>query len=501
MSNSENDANANEKQAEAERILLEFGLTAEQAAKLAQSLPTFCEQMNQVMGAPAAPAAQGTPPQQAPMMQMNSMDGLIQETINIIEDTSNNIVALSRNPNLFRALQTSVDMKLGARAPAVRTDSTGKRLFSDSVSLHMDEATIKIEDGKLTADCVATAAMVQDYSGKAVLKDPGELQKACDFARQLPITDEHPEDGMVTDQGQIKGWTTPVKYDAAKERISCSIEITDGALIKKVQDGKKDVSIGFFCDVEDKEGEFKGKKYSAIQRNIVLNHLAAGIDKGRCPAGICGIGQDEADPPATEPPAADPPATEPEDQSKAETIKLILEGEKITIEEWDKLAPEEQAALLEKYTKATEEPAEEEPMDKWKELTEEEQAKLSPEELKKYKEQEAAEKEKAKAASNGEPCDCGVCPTHKKDNCANPKKDEKAKYDEETLALVDSIMDYSPPKDRAHYLSKPKADLKDTLTLLRTKAASGGIIKASDSKPATKDEAYSRLADQWRQKR
>lgn len=45
-----------------------------------------------------------------------------------------------------------------------------------------------------------------------------------------------------------------------------------------------EVSVGFFCDVEDKSGSFKGQSYSGIWKNIVPDHLAIlseGV-KGAC---------------------------------------------------------------------------------------------------------------------------------------------------------------------------------------------------------------------------
>lgn len=166
-----------------------------------------------------------------------------------------------------------------------------KDMVSDSIVLDMIEDSIQVRDGVLHGHAVATANMVQDYKGKSVLKDAAELEKACKYARSLPITDQHPDDGIVTNQGDIKGWTSPPVWNGDKRHIEVDVEIFDGKLISKIQGGNTDVSIGFFCDLDETTGEFDGKKYAAIQRNIVLNHLAAGLKKGngRCPDGVCGI--------------------------------------------------------------------------------------------------------------------------------------------------------------------------------------------------------------------
>jgi len=177
----------------------------------------------------------------------------------------------------------------------------GDESFSDSLTMDMDLTKIVVKDGVLRAPCVMTAAMVQDYDGTPVLKCPDELKAAVGFCKQLPITDGHPKEKLVTSQDEIKGWTTVPKWNDEKKRVECDVEITDAALIKKITDDKKTaVSIGFNCNLDFKDGKFGDSPYKAIQRNMVLNHLAAGIDAGRCPAPTCGVGVDAA------PPAKDP---------------------------------------------------------------------------------------------------------------------------------------------------------------------------------------------------
>jgi hypothetical protein len=163
----------------------------------------------------------------------------------------------------------------------------------DSITMDIVPSSIAIDqDGNLTADAVMTAAMVQDYSGKKVLKCPDELLKACGaWPAPLPATNQHPEEGMVMNQDEIVGWTTPPTWDDQNKNVRCSMEIRDAETIKAIQEGKTDVSIGFFCDLDETAGDYGGTQYSAVQRNIVFNHLAVGLDKGRgrCPDGTCGI--------------------------------------------------------------------------------------------------------------------------------------------------------------------------------------------------------------------
>ena len=60
-----------------------------------------------------------------------------------------------------------------------------------------------------------------------------------------------------------------------------------------VKSGKrKDVSIGFFYDFDETPGDWNGEKYDFVQRNILIDHLAAGVPVGRCPSPYCGISVD-----------------------------------------------------------------------------------------------------------------------------------------------------------------------------------------------------------------
>lgn len=179
----------------------------------------------------------------------------------------------------------------------IMTDASGKKIMSDSLEMDIVKDSIKVDEtGVLTADAVMTAAMVQTYmkDGKEqrVLKDPKELKKACDvWLIGMPCTDTHPPEGIVMNQDEVVGWTTPPQWDANGNCVRCRTTIFDKTAVKKIQDGKTDVSIGFFCDLHEDAGKFGTDDYEAVQRNIVFNHLAVGLDKGngRCPDGTCGI--------------------------------------------------------------------------------------------------------------------------------------------------------------------------------------------------------------------
>lgn len=63
------------------------------------------------------------------------------------------------------------------------------------------------------------------------------------------------------------------------------LKIFSETLKEEIENGKKELSMGYFCDYELKEGEFDGVPYQAIQRNLKINHVAL-VDEGRMGADV-----------------------------------------------------------------------------------------------------------------------------------------------------------------------------------------------------------------------
>ncbi|MEI6807076.1 MAG: DUF2213 domain-containing protein, partial [Myxococcaceae bacterium] len=59
--------------------------------------------------------------------------------------------------------------------------------------------------------------------------------------------------------------------------VTAKLTITDAAAIEGLKEGsRKEISLGYTCEVEDSPGIHNGEPYDAIQRNIVVNHIALG---------------------------------------------------------------------------------------------------------------------------------------------------------------------------------------------------------------------------------
>ena len=63
--------------------------------------------------------------------------------------------------------------------------------------------------------------------------------------------------------------------------LYADISVYSEALKKKIEDGKKELSLGYFCKYRKEKGVYKGQAYDYIQEDMVGNHIAL-VDNGRC---------------------------------------------------------------------------------------------------------------------------------------------------------------------------------------------------------------------------
>lgn len=63
--------------------------------------------------------------------------------------------------------------------------------------------------------------------------------------------------------------------------LYADISVYSESLKKKIEDGKKELSLGYFCKYRKEKGIYKGQTYDFIQEDMVGNHIAL-VDNGRC---------------------------------------------------------------------------------------------------------------------------------------------------------------------------------------------------------------------------
>jgi hypothetical protein len=134
---------------------------------------------------------------------------------------------------------------------------------------------------------------------KQCLWSRAELLKATRTARAAKITiKEHPPGKVVTSQDEIYGTVEKPFFDRDRIRavLSFDKDITPADFLEGIRgaaskEGKpQDVSIGFYYSEDLTAGDWHGQHYDMAMRNIVIDHVATGVWKGRCTYPNCGIG-------------------------------------------------------------------------------------------------------------------------------------------------------------------------------------------------------------------
>lgn len=170
-----------------------------------------------------------------------------------------------------------------------------KKIAYDKVKL---DSLKVIEDNKsyLKVAAVITKEGVYKYPDGRAFKCRKELLKAVPSAMSAKLTIlDHPDSMVIMSQDQIYGFIEKPFFDNDKIRavLAFNKKTTPPDFLEKVRAGlMKDVSIGFYYRPEFKTGQWNGATYDYIMRDIVIDHVAAGVLKGRCSFPSCGIGVD-----------------------------------------------------------------------------------------------------------------------------------------------------------------------------------------------------------------
>ena len=172
-------------------------------------------------------------------------------------------------------------------------------IMSDAVALSGVRTT---KDGYLVADARIARTGIQIYAGYEVGKPDmaqvrvwrpeAEVFSADAMASMAarPVTIEHPDEPVTADNWKrhAVGFTGEgVARDGGYIRVP--LTLMDKAAIDAVKAGKRELSVGYSCQLEFTAGTTPdGEAYDAVQRGIRGNHLAV-VDAGRA-GPLCRIG-------------------------------------------------------------------------------------------------------------------------------------------------------------------------------------------------------------------
>lgn len=162
--------------------------------------------------------------------------------------------------------------------------------FTDNTTLANTRLT---SDGYLVGNVACAKVGVQQYHGSEigggnglinVYRDESEvfaLDSLASFVGK-PVTDNHPPVEVKASnwkQFAVGSIGEGVLRDG--EHIKVPVTLMDAETIKAVQNGKREISMGYTAELEWVDGVTpQGEHYQAKQKNIRINHLAI-VDKGR----------------------------------------------------------------------------------------------------------------------------------------------------------------------------------------------------------------------------
>lgn len=188
----------------------------------------------------------------------------------------------------------------------------------------LDNKIVQDDDDYLVMPAVIASEIVHQYEDGWAYKPAQELEKTAWTLDHRWVTIlHHPETpllmsasdiyGVVENPLFVKNLRDPKTKRPNRRGIRADIKWFKNKvptpIIEQIKSGDlRDVSIGFTFEKDPTSGTFQGTNYDYVQRNIFLDHVAAPIEKGRCPGPICGIAFDSATNVLTF--AADPEETE-----------------------------------------------------------------------------------------------------------------------------------------------------------------------------------------------
>lgn len=156
------------------------------------------------------------------------------------------------------------------------------------------DGTRKRSDGALVVDARTARTGVQVYGGFEIGRADMATVRVYRGADQVfdgeslasfahkPITDDHPREAVTADnwkQYAVGQTADEVRQDGIFVRVP--LMVSDGATVSKIEGGKRELSVGYTCDLDFTPGTTPdGFAFDASQKNIRVNHIAV-VDSGR----------------------------------------------------------------------------------------------------------------------------------------------------------------------------------------------------------------------------
>ena len=168
------------------------------------------------------------------------------------------------------------------------------------ISLAEVDASKIVEDSNefLVVPAIIAREGVFPYPEGKAYKPAAELKEAAWTAEGAwVVAEKHPDTIVLTAREDIKGRLENAKFCDKINGIMGNLRFfkakCDTIFLEEIKNGKrKDVSLGFFYDFDATPGKWNDQAYDFVQRNILVDHVAAGVPVGRCHSPYCGIAVD-----------------------------------------------------------------------------------------------------------------------------------------------------------------------------------------------------------------
>ena len=154
----------------------------------------------------------------------------------------------------------------------------------------------KTSDGYVVAEVPVARTGVQDYAGREVGKPDMARVRVYRPAEEVfadahlisiahrPVTNDHPSEAVTPatwKRDSVGFMGGEIRKDEAAGLIHVPLLFADAAAISDLERGKREVSMGYTCDLDWTAGvTADGESFDAVQRNIRANHCAL-VNKGR----------------------------------------------------------------------------------------------------------------------------------------------------------------------------------------------------------------------------
>lgn len=163
--------------------------------------------------------------------------------------------------------------------------------ITDTVSL----GDTRLNDsGYLEAFALTARTGIQQYLGAEVgrpdlkvvnvYRDEQEVfsKRSLESFSKIPMTNDHPGQPVTAaNWKQVAVGTTGDEVLRDGEYLKIGLKITEGDAVAAVQAGKRELSVGYSCELVWEDGEAPdGTKYQAKQTNIIADHIAI-VQRGR----------------------------------------------------------------------------------------------------------------------------------------------------------------------------------------------------------------------------